>query len=371
VNARMNTGSAPAEHTRRDFLRAGLLGAGALSLPGLLSACSNTSDNRLVFFNWQDYIGPNLLSDFTAATQIVPSYSTYVSNDELADRLALAGVRRRGNRKRTSFDLIVPSDNLFRRLRGQDRLQPLDGKVVTAAALGALGKQFQALDFDPGNRFSVPWATGSTGIGYDSSVFPEPPTWEVFLDTSHAGKLSLLDETREAFAAALFSLGEDPNTTDPAVITKAAERLTAMKANTAFDSGTYLNGLATGRLVAAQAFSTDVAQAAIKNPKLAFVVPEAGGIRWIDVMCIPKDAPNPEAANRFIAFYLDPKVSAANANALRVDTGNDAAREFVPAEVLADTSAYPDAATQERLVSLRELGDSVTDLYGAAWERLR
>jgi spermidine/putrescine-binding protein len=359
------------ELTRRDLLRASALGAGTFAFSGVLSACSGANNRRLLFFNWQDYIDPKITTDFTASSGITVSYSTYASNDELADRLALAGVRRRGNRKRTSFDLIVPSDSLFRTLREQDRLQALDTSIVSSTALAALGPAYRTMDFDPGNRFCVPWATGSTGIGYDTTVFAEPPTWEVFLDASHAGKLTLLDEMREAFAAALFSLGEDPNSTDGAVIAKAGERLTAMSANTGFDSADYLQGLANGRLVAAQAFSTDVAQARVRNPKLAFVVPDAGGVRWIDVVCIPKDAPNATAANKFIAFYLDPKISAANAVSLRVDTGNDAAREFVPADVLTDASAYPDPATQRRLVSLRELDGSVTEQYAAVWDTLR
>jgi spermidine/putrescine-binding protein len=362
--------------TRREFMRTAMAGAGAIAsagiAPTMLSGCSGANDKRLLFLNWQDYIDATIPTDFTAQTGITVSYSTYASNDALADRLALAGVRRRGNRKRTSFDLIVPSDSLFRTLRRQDRLQPLDSSVVSSTALAALQPQFRSLDFDPGNRFSVPWATGSTGIGYDTTVFPEPPTWEVFLDSRQSGKLSLLDEMREAFAAALLSLGEDPNTTDSAVVAKAGERLAAMKANSSFDSETYLDALASGRIVAAQAFSTDVAQAKLRNPKLAFVVPDSGGIQWVDVLCIPKDAPNEDAANQFIAYYLNPKVSATNAATVKVDTGNEAAREFIPADVLADATAYPDADTQRRLTPLREFDDdAVTETYAKVWDQLR
>jgi spermidine/putrescine-binding protein len=335
-----------------------------------LTACGDPSEDRIKFFNWQDYIDPNLLDDFERSSGLTVSYSTYASNDELGDRLALAGVPRRGNRRATGFDLIVPSDSLFRRLRDQDRLQVLDTDIVTEELLGNLDAAYRSLEVDPGNRFSIPWATGTTGIGYDTKVFPEPPSWDVFLDATHAGKLALLDEKREAFAAAQFSLGIDPNTTDAAEIEAAAAQLGTMLANAQLDSATYLDRLASGDVVAAQAFSTDVLQAQVANPDLAFVIPEAGGSRWIDLLCIPTDASNAEGANRFIAFYLDGKVAAQNAVAIQADAGNTAALPFLPSELAENPTITPPPDVVERLVYLRDLGDD-EEQYNAAWEDLR
>ncbi len=359
-----------ARYSRRDALRFGVAGAATLSLGGLASSCSLASDNVVKFYNWQDYVDPALLSDFEALSGLTVSYSTYASNDELGDRLALAGVPRRGNRKATSFDLIVPSDSLFRRLRAQERLQPLDSSIVTEELLANLDEVYRTLEVDPGNRFAIPWATGSTGIGYDTTVFPEPPGWDVFLDSANAGKMTLLDEKREAFAAALYSLGLDPNTVDPADIGAAEAELVAMAANAAFDSAGYLDGLASGTLVAAQAFSSDVLQAQARNPNLAFTIPEAGGTRWIDLLCIPENAPNAEGANRLIAFYLDGKVAAQNAVAVRVDSGNTTAEEFLSDDILADPAIYPPADVAARLQFLVDLGDD-EETYNAAWTRVR
>ncbi len=356
--------------SRRSFIGAGLAGLGTLASGGVLAACDDAQSKSVKFFNWQDYIEPSVLSDFTARTKLSVSYSTYESNDELADRLALAGVRRRGNRKRTSFDLIVPSDNLFRTLRGQGELRALDTSIVTPTLLASLAPSFTKLDFDPGNRFSIPWATGTTGIGYDKRLFDTPPTWSVFADPTHAGKMTLLNETREALGAALLDLSEDPNTTNPKAIASAERRLTEMLKQSRLNSATYLAGLETGSVVVAQAFSTDVAQAKRKNPNLEFVLPDAGAIAWIDVLCIPNDAPNPKGANQFVAFMLEPKISAANAATLRVDTGNLSARAFLPAEVLDDPMAFPAADALNRAVFLQPLDEPTTKLYDDAWARL-
>jgi spermidine/putrescine-binding protein len=353
--------------SRRQFLSgAAVLGLGAA---GATAGCSAPQENRLSFLNWQDYIDPNLLGDFAKATGIQVGYETYESNDALYERLLAAGVTRKGGRKTTTFDLIVPSENLFRRLRSSDALRPLDAAIVSETLLKNLNPDFRAMEVDPGNRYSVPWATGVTGIGYDTTVFAEPPTWDVFLDGAHGGKMSLLAERREAFAAALFSLGEDPNTTDAATVAAAERRLSTMKANTTFDSATYLEGLAQGKVVAAQGFSTDVLQARRRNPKLGFAVPSSGGTRWVDLLCIPTDAPNPDAANKLIAYYLDPKVSAANAAHNLVATGNLAARQFVPKDILTDPAIYPTDEVAKTLVFLKDLGEAEA-LYDAAWERV-
>jgi spermidine/putrescine transport system substrate-binding protein len=354
---------------RRAFLR--LAGAGlALATMPIAAGCGRANERRLRFLNWQDYIDPDILRSFEAANDVTVSYTTYASNDELADRLNLSGVTRRRGRSSDTADLIVPSDNLARRLLDQDRLQRLDDGVVTAALLEQLDPEVADTGIDPGNRFTVPWASGTTGIGYDRTVFDEVPDWSVFSDPAFAGRITLLDERREAFAVALHRLGKDPNTTAAADVDAAAAELEAMKAVAGFDSATYLEGLASGRLVAAHAFSTDVLQAAAQNPNLAFVVPESGGTRWVDLLCIPEDAPNPGLANRFIAHYLDPAVSARNIIANRADTGNVAARDLVDADLLDNPAIFPTDEVAQRLTYLRDLGDDEA-LYVDAWAELR
>ncbi len=356
--------------SRRRLLLGGL-GLGAATAVGTIG-CSTTraSDTRISFLNWQDYIDPTILTDFKAATGLAVGYETYESNDALLARLNQAAVTRKGGRTATSFDLIVPSSNLFRQLRRGDALQPLDTGIVTSALLANLDPQIRASDVDPGNRYSVPWGVGTTGIGYDTTVFHSPPSWDVFLDSAYAGRMSLLSERRDAFAAALLQLGEDPNTTNPATIAKAESVLVAMKRNAAFNSASYLNALADGKLVAAQGYSTDVLQARKRNPKIAYAIPEQGGTRWIDLLCIPKDAPNATGANKFAAFYLDPKVSATNVVYNLVSTGNNAAEQFVPKPILEDSAVYPPASVLGKLAFVNDLGDA-EKLYDQAWERIQ
>jgi spermidine/putrescine transport system substrate-binding protein len=355
--------------SRRQFLTQSAA-AFALIAAGGLAACGDPRQaNKLSFLNWQDYIDERLLGDFTTRSAIEVTYETYESNDELARRLAQAQRVREGGRSGTSFDLIVPSDNFVTRFRSADLLLELDPEELPN--LANLADVFRREEFDPGNRFSVPWATGTTGIGYDTTVFTSPPGYEVFADSATAGQTSILNETRDAFALALFDLGLDPNTTIQSDIDQAADRLIAMKtAGAVFDSAAYLDRLISGEVAAAQAYSSDLLQAREANPNLAFVLPDTGGLRWVDNLAVPADAPRPANSLEFINFYLEPEISASNSVAVRVDTGNEAAREFLPDEILSDPVVFPPEEILDRLYFTADLGDS-EDLYDEAWKRVQ
>lgn len=354
--------------SRRGFLRNAAFAATAVAAGPLLQACSRDS-NQLRFLNWQDYIAPDTLAEFQSRYNVSVAYQTYASNDELQRLLLLANSSRRRGRESQTFDLIVPSDNFVVRFKGQDLLQRLDHSKVPN--LANLRPEFRQAGFDPGNAYTVPWATGSTGIGYDGTVFAQPPDWTVFLDTTYQGRMSILAEVRDAFAAALFSLGKDPNTTSAADVSAAADRLIEMKRVIAgFNSTSYLDDLATGKLVAAQAYSSDLLEARQSNANLDFVIPDAGGGRWVDSLAIPVNAPNRPNALTFINWYLDPSISAQVANFVRADTGNQAAQALLSPEVRNDPIAFPPPDLVSRLVFTRDLGEA-EKLYAEGWARVQ
>ncbi len=356
------------QYSRRTFLKAALAAGASGTFINFLTACDNREPSKLSFLNWQDYIGDTTLKDFETATGIDVTYQTYPSNNQLEWLLNQASSVRRGGRRGTSYDLCVPSDNVIPRFHRAGLLQDLDLTKITG--LENLRADVRGLPFDPDNKFTIPWATGTTGIAYDSSVFAVPPDWTVFLEATHAGKMTILDDSHDALAMALLSLEKTPNSTDETDVNAAADQLVAMLVNARLDSETYLRELSAGNLVAAQAFSSDFVIAKDQNPNLEFVLPVQGATRWIDCLVIPDKAPRSNRAHEFISFFLQPENAAGVSAGAKVDTGNAAAYDLIPVDVRNNPVIFPPNDVLAKLPFLVDLGDA-QKLYDDAWKRVK
>ena len=99
-----------------------------------------------------------------------------------------------------------------------------------------------------------------------------------------------------------------------------------------------------GQAVIAHAWSGDVYQMYDDVPNVRYVIPSEGAVRGSDTMVVTSGAPHPIAANLWINFNLDAKISAANTNYIGYMGPNAAAMEFISQEILEDPNVNPDLA---------------------------
>ena len=170
---------------------------------------------------------------------------------------------------------------------------------------------------------------------------------------------------------ALISNDRSPNAREQADIDKATEVLIQLKSNLrSFDSKTYLRDLAAGKLVACQAFSSDLLIAQQQRPSLRFVLPAQGATRWIDSLVIPTDAARPGRAHQFISYFLRPEVAASVSSAAKVDTGNVQAFERLAPEIRNNPTIFPPSDVLKKIPFLENLGDDQKK-YDAAWKQVQ
>ena len=337
----------------------------------LLSGCKDKSggatsgkseEKVLNLYSWSEYFPPAVLGTFTKRTGIKVHLSVYTTNEELIDKLS-SGV--------SDYDVVVPSDYAVRVLILDKRLMALDrAKLLQFANLDP--KQL-GLSYDKENQFSIPYLWGTTGIGINKQVITEPvDSWAAMFDPKNAGKISMLNDGRENFVAALKLMGKSINETDPAVLKQAADMLAKQKALVkSYDSDSFDDKLRTGEAALVQGFNGQLAKVVSeKKDKFYYIVPKEGATHWVDNLAISTTAKHPEASMIFLNYILEPEVAAEIVKAVGYASANNAARKFIPAEILDNPNIYPSDEVLKRCEVMEDLG-TTAPLIDKLWTQIK
>ena len=333
------------------------------------------ADDVLHVYNWNDYIPSDTIERFESECGCKVVYDTYGSNEEMLAKLA-AGA--------TGYDILVPTDYAVTTLVKQGKLMVLDkGQLPN---LKNIAPQFMDRPFDPGNRYSVPYAFGSTLLGFNQAKMKdlEIPTdsWAALFEPRYLerikGKVTVLDDQRELMGAALIYLGYSANDTDPQHWQQAVDLLVKAKPYwAAFNSTSYIRLLAAGDIWLAHGYSMDMFQAAEaaqeagRGVTVAYAIPKEGAIMGMDNLVIHKDAPRPDLAHRFINFILEPQNAAALSNELGVGNPNGAALKYVDPEIVKDPALFPDPERLARMENIEELSAEQRRRLNRLWTEVK
>lgn len=359
--------------------------AAALALCAGLTATSSqpvqAADDVLNVYNWSDYIAKDTIPGFEKQTGIQVKYDNYDSDDTLQAKL-LAGS--------SGYDIVVPTSNYMAKQIQAGVYQKLDkSKLPNLANLDPVLMHMIA-DADPGNQYGVPWAFGTDGIGYNvqavqKALGADAPvdSWALVFDPQYLSKLkgcgvSFLDSASDVFPAVLQYMHKNPNSTNPADYTAAYEVLKQVRPYiTQFNSSGYINDLANNDVCVAVAYSGDAGIArrraveAKRSYQVQYVNPQEGGLLWFDMMAIPKDAPHPEAALKWINFIEDPKTSAAITNEVFYPTANRASLPLVQPEIAKDPITFPSAEVLDKMTVMRPQPPAIMRLQNRLWAQLK
>lgn len=328
----------------------------ALCLSGLNCQKDAAKEKVLNVFIWSEYLPQPVLDEFKAQTGIAVRVANYGSNEELLDKLQ-SGV--------ADYDIVVPSDYMVHRLAAKKLVRPLDRAALKG--LENFDPQFLNQSFDPGNQYSIPYFWGTTGIGYDKTkTGGSVDSWAALFDPKYKGRISMLKDGRECFAAALLQTGKGVNETDPKALAQAADMLKAQKPLVrAYDSDSFAEKLASGDVTLSHGYNGQFAKAIKDAPdKLAFAVPKEGATFWTDNLCVPTAARHTESVTAFLNYVLRPDVAAKIAEGTGYATPNAAARKLLKPEVLANEVIYPPKDVLDRCKFMEDLGETAKLING-------
>jgi spermidine/putrescine-binding protein len=300
-----------------------LLLVSALSLTGL-TGCSNGNKETLKFYNWGEYVGEDVISNFEKEYNVNVISEYFDSNEAMYTKLQAGDV----------YDVLVPSDYMIERLINEDMLQPIDKNVVTN--LDKLADGVKNLDYDTDHTYSVPYFWGTVGLVYNKNNVSleelESEGYNILKNQKYKGDIYIYDSERDAFMIALKALGYSMNTEDDDEIQAAYEWLSEVDATMepSYVTDEVIDSMAKGTKDIAVVYSGDAAYILSENEDMGYFTPNEGTNLWSDAMVIPKNAENPELANEFINYILTYDASYDNSATVGYASSN--------AEVLADMS---------------------------------
>jgi spermidine/putrescine transport system substrate-binding protein len=370
---------------RRRFLRRlGLAAAGALVTPPLLQACGgrdqapgadgSAGGAALTISTFPLYIDPDepgvpgSVARFRKETGIQLRYLEDIS--DARQFFARMQPQLAAGRPVTQDLMVLPSW-LAERLIALGWLEPLPLAQVPNAR--NLIPSLRDPAWDPQGRWSLPWQSGIAGIVYNiKETGRELGSVDDLFDPAFRGRVAALLEMRDTMGLLMLADGKDISTPGWEAAQPSFERLERARRDgqiRRFTGNDYQNDLLAGNLAACIGWSGDVAQLALEQPELRFLVPESGGVLWADLMLMPKGARHREAAARWLNWVYQPVEAARIAAAVQYISPVQGVREILAqdaatAELARSPLMFPDAGMQQRLHSFGPLSEAEE----ARWE---
>jgi len=381
--------------TRRQLLERAALGGAALSLPAFLAACGGggidstattvgtttaaaggSVKDTLTISNWPLYIDIDektkqrpTLDQFTKATGIKVNYIEDVNDNDQWFGKNQAALAKGQSVKR---DIAVLTDWMAARMVRLGYAQEIDPALIPNKS--NLVEALASPAWDPERTHTLPWQSGLTGIGYDpDKLGGEISSIQELLENPKLkGKVTFLSEMPDTMGLMILDGGGDPSTVKKADFDQAIKRL-----QQGVDSGQirqftgndYSGLLAKGDVWACVAWSGDMVQLTLDNPKLKFALPDAGGMIWTDNMLVPTGGDVATAA-AFMNYVYDPKVAAqieAYVNYICPVQGAKEAMQVLDPSLAANPLIFPDAATLAK-VKIFDAAAADDKAYKAAFQ---
>ena len=323
------------------------------------------NSEKVVVYNWGEYLDPEVLTLFEQETGIDVVYEEFETNEILYPKISSGAI---------AYDVICPSDYMIQRMIENNLLAEINFDNIPNVK--NIGKDYmeQSRQFDPENKYSVPYCWGNVGILYNKTMVDEPITsWSVLWDEKYKDNILMQDSVRDAFGVTLKYLGYSLNSTDLDELTEARDLLIKQKPLVQ----AYVIDQVRDKMIGNEAaigviYSGEAIYTQMENPDLEYVIPEEGSNIWIDSWVIPKNAENKENAEKFINFLCRPEIALMNFEYITYSTPNIEARKMIEDEAIRNSEiAFPDLSKYDNLETFQYLGTEADQTYGELWNQVK
>jgi len=329
--------------------------------------------DTLYVYNAGEYIDPELIDKFEAETGINVVYDVFETLEEMYPVIEAGGV---------IYDCVCPSDYMIEKMIGNNLLQEIDYNNIPNIKYIGDDYMKMASEFDPGNKYAVPYTWGTVGILYNEGMLdelgiPYPTKWADLWNPALKNEILMQDSVRDAFMVALKKNGLSCNTENTDELDTAMRDLIEHKPivqayvvdqvrDKMIGEEAAIGVIYSGEILYVQDELSDT------DVRIDYVIPEEGTNLWIDAWVIPKNARNKEYAEQWINFLCRPDVAAQNFEYITYSTPNVGALELLDQEYLDNEDVFPDT---KKLLETSEfyhyLGPKGDSLYNNRWKMVK
>ncbi|MBO4902756.1 MAG: ABC transporter substrate-binding protein [Lachnospiraceae bacterium] len=335
----------------------------ALSLCGC--GAVSGSGEEVVVYNWGEYIDPDVLTAFEEETGIHVVYDEFETNEIMYPKVESGA---------SAYDVICPSDYMIEKMIANDLLQEIHWENIPNVSNIDPQYMNESEQFDPGNKYSIPYCWGTVGILYNKTMVNGPiDSWSVLWDEQYKDSILMQDSVRDAFMVPLKWKGHSLNTMDEGELAEARDLLIEQKPLVQ----AYVVDQVRDKMIGNEAaigviYSGEAIYTQRENPDLEYVIPKEGSNVWIDSWVIPKNAPHVANAEKFIDYMCRADVALKNFEFITYSTPNKAARELIEDEDIKNSPiAFPDLSLYPNLETYLYLGDDGDALYNEYWKEVK
>ncbi|MGZ5780041.1 MAG: ABC transporter substrate-binding protein, partial [Burkholderiaceae bacterium] len=331
--------------------------------------------DTLYLYNWNNYIAEETVQRFEARCGCRVKQDYYSDNEEMLAKLEAGAV---------GYDILVPTGNTVETLIRQHALKPLDKRELPH--LANIKPEFLNPWYDPGNRYSVPYAYSITLIGYNVNKLRalNLPTdsWALIFEPKYLkklkGRVTVLNSQKELMGAAMKYLGYSIQDHDMRKWEQAKELILHAKPYwAAFSNNTYIKDLAIGNIWVAHGYSTDMFRAredardAGRPFTISFFTPKEGAVLAVDNMVLHRSGRQTVLAHRFIDFMLEGENSASLSNMIGAGNPNRDATHLIQPRIANDPNIFPDAEQLKNLEMIRDFEPRERRVLGRMWTEIK
>ena len=335
---------------------------------------SATHSKELYVYNWGEYIDETVVEQFEEETGIKVTYDQFETNEEMYPIIEAGAV---------NYDVVCPSDYMIQKMVENDLLAAINFDNIPNIENIDPKYMEMSREFDPENKYSVPYTWGTVGILYNTKLIeekglPVPTKWSDLWNPAYKGEILMQDSVRDAFMVALKSLGYSMNTENVAELQEAKQLLIDQKPLVqAYVIDQVRDKMIGGEAAIGVIYSGEMLyiqeEVASQNLdySLEYVIPEEGTNLWLDSWVIPANAKNKENAEKWINFLCRPDIALKNFEYITYATPNKAAKELLDEDLQNNKAVFPDFDSLKNCEVFRYLGDEADSVYNSLWKEVK